>query len=476
MSPRALVRSGLLVTLGLAGVAGVLWWVAGKTGSSSDASHAVGASGKRPHVVMVVIDTLRADKVGCYGAPWDSSPELDRFAEQGVQFSEVVAQSSWTRPSFGSFLTSRYPRTVGLYKEKGDILPDRFETLAEVLEQSGYRTLGATANANINSAFNFHQGFDYYLDSHVVWRFMKAGEDQKSVNESTLPGARDRFRALLEHLDGESERVSHEPHFLMAVIMEVHEKHRDKMFRPRFREKFRGKANDPLEAKYLRAVRQSSHDISWFVDRLLERPAWEDNTLFVFVSDHGEGLRTHPHVPRSRKHGHLLYESQVLVPMIFYDTSGRLPEGRRVERRVRLLDLMPTLLGYLGIEERPRMTGTSLMPLIEDPEADVGLSDSFVVETQFRENDKTGLYAGKWQYFHNRDGHPNTRTHALHRFGPKDDGHRTDVGKEHPEVLARLRSRLEAWEKEHPRVESTHRDEGTPEQVKEQLRSLGYAQ
>lgn len=125
-----------------------------------------------PNVVLIIIDTLRQDKLSAYGFPEETSPEIDRMAEQGVRFNRVIAQSSWTRPSIGSMLTSQYPRTLGIYKETGEVLPDDFVTIAEALREAGYTTIGATANANINTSFNFQQGFDHYVDSTVLLRWM----------------------------------------------------------------------------------------------------------------------------------------------------------------------------------------------------------------------------------------------------------------------------------------------------------------
>jgi arylsulfatase A-like enzyme len=113
------------------------------------------------------------------------------MARQGVRFDSVIAQSSWTRPSIGSMLTSQYPRTLGIYKEKDEVLPHDAVTLAEVLKEAGYTTIGATANANINSSFNFQQGFDHYIDSNVLYHWMDAPEGgAKRKAKAPLPSAR----------------------------------------------------------------------------------------------------------------------------------------------------------------------------------------------------------------------------------------------------------------------------------------------
>jgi len=109
----------------------------------------------RPNIVLIIIDNLRADRLGAYGFPAPTSPELDAYGRKGVRFERVVAQSTWTRPSIGSMLTSLHPRTLGLYREEGEMLGGEFTTLAEALKQNGYWTAGATANPNINAYFNF---------------------------------------------------------------------------------------------------------------------------------------------------------------------------------------------------------------------------------------------------------------------------------------------------------------------------------
>lgn len=161
------------------------------------------APDRAPNLVVIIIDTLRADRLGAYGGPPGTSPELDAYARRGVRFDFVLAQATWTRPSIGSMTTSVYPRTLGIYNERGEILDDRFVTLAERLAEHGYTTLGATANPNINSHFNFHQGFDRYLDSGVVMEWMQPDKSQRRRGEEAqwLSPARDVFQSVLTELE-----------------------------------------------------------------------------------------------------------------------------------------------------------------------------------------------------------------------------------------------------------------------------------
>ena len=125
---------------------------------------------ERPNIVLIIIDTLRADRLGAYGYRSPTSPEIDSLAQNGVRFERVISQSTWTRPSIASLLTSLHPRTLGLSVEEEHALNPRHQTLAEVLKDHGYWTAGATANPNTNATFNFDQGYDYYLGTKQLWR------------------------------------------------------------------------------------------------------------------------------------------------------------------------------------------------------------------------------------------------------------------------------------------------------------------
>ena len=138
----------------------------------------------QPNVVLIIIDTLRADQVGAYGSAAGATPELDALAARGVRFDRVIAQSPWTRPSIGAMLTGCYPRTLGIYDEMDQALDGRFTTLAEALKAAGYTTLGVHSNPNINAFFNFDQGFDAYIDSEVWYGFMHPEPGQQRFGQT----------------------------------------------------------------------------------------------------------------------------------------------------------------------------------------------------------------------------------------------------------------------------------------------------
>jgi arylsulfatase A-like enzyme len=417
---------------------------------------AVEAPEGRPNLVLLILDTLRADALGAYGNPDEASPEIDAYAARGVRFDHVVAQNTWTRPSIASMLTSLHPRTLGIYREAEQALAPGFQTLAETLQQAGYRTLGATANPNINSYFQFDQGFDLYLDSDAVYRFMPGYQ----LTDTALPEA----SALFDKLLGAASEGGPQPVYLQVNLMEVHEAAR--------------LCGDPTEgpptrACYLAALRRLSRAVGSFLDALLAEPRFA-NTLVAITSDHGETLPgEHTSLAAPRWHGHLVYPSHARVPWILFDSSGRLEGGRVISQPVRLLELMPTLLDLAGVAVPADLAGRSLAPLLRSEEA-VTLPKSFVVESELRRARKIGVYDGDWLFVENRDGHPGTSRVELQRADGACDGAATNQAAEEPERAQALAETLARWEEAHPRSDPSPPTSPVDEATRSQLRALGY--
>jgi arylsulfatase A-like enzyme len=467
-SLRALIRAGFLV-----GVAAYLGISSGCERADEQSAEDRPSSLEHPNVVIIIIDALRPDQLGAYGFDAPTSPELDTYARKGVRFARVIAQSTWTRPSIGSMLTSLHPRTLGIYKEKDEVLASRFVTLAEVLKEHGYWTAGATANPNINRYYNFAQGFDYYLDSDTVFPSMPGFKEQAaSGSKMAVP----RARSMLLKLSSAIPERRQQPVYLQVNLMEVHQSHKIP--------ELTGEHYDSLESVdpslrntlYIKAVRHLSIEIDLFIRSLSRRPGWED-TLFVITSDHGESLvGDHPDLADPKFHGYLVYETQALVPLILYRASGELPAGRVIDRPVRLLDLMPTLLEYVGIPGPSTMAGTSLMPLLRDPAGAVNLPEQFVVETQFKKANKAAVYSKDWIYVENYDQHAGTGARAIQKVGAAANGSLTDGAGQHPQVIEELSAHLKRWKRKHPRTPPTSDVVEMSDEALEQLRELGYVE
>lgn len=421
-----------------------------------------------PNVVLIIADTLRADVLGSYGADHSASRELDAYAKKGAVFDRVVASSSWTRPSTGGLLTGIYPRTLGLYEEQNQILPDEFDTLAEILSAAGYRTIGITANPTINSVFNFHQGFDQYVNSNVVFRWMEFEEKEEDYLQNTLPAAREVFDRALTLVREPADK----PTYLQLNIMEMHEYKRggQTLTRGEFSSLFRDKPE--AIRLYLQALRQTSIDTARFLEKLFDLPGWQ-NTLVVFTSDHGEGLDDHPGIPYGAGHGQVLYESNVLVPWWMFHQGGDL-EPKRVSQSVRSLDITPTIVEYLGLPLPGETDGRSLVPLLEAATSRVELPDYFVTETYFRNRDKSAAIGDDWNYLEHRDEHEGTDPRELQRAGMAANGSATNAIEAHSKIAEKMAAYLSEWYAAHPKSPPTPQKSDLSDDERDQLNSIGY--
>jgi len=423
----------------------------------------------KPNIAVIILDTLRADALGCYGSEFPgTSPELDALAERGVRFARAYAQCSWTRPSVAAMLTGFYPRRLGIYFQQYGILGDGPVTLAEALHDHGYATFGITANPHMNSSFNLHQGFDVYVDSNAVYGFMEQDPDQTQYRESRLMTAQEIFTRVLE-FDAQQDEG---PKYVQLNLMEAHEWYRGEndLTRPEFDSLYPGRRFN----RYYRTVRQISKDVGAFVEELRDRPGWDD-ALFVFVSDHGEGLGSHPNVPWTRTHGRVLYESQLHVPFVMY-RKGWEYGGQVIERPVRLMDLMPTVLDAVGVPVVRGLDGISLMPLIRDPDATVPLPEYFVMELGKREKNKAAVYGDVWRYYEIADGHEGTAPRELQVTGTTEDGRRTSVFRNNRTIALEMSRYLDAWAKRNPASNSIPFKKAISDVEKAQLQALGYVE
>lgn len=423
-----------------------------------------------PNIVLILIDTLRADKLSCYGYPQETTPELDALAAKGVLFRRAISQCSWTRPSMAAMLTSIYARTLGMYKEKNEMLNDKFVTLAEILNQHGYTTFGITANPVMNSAYNMHQGFDKYVDSHIVFSWMGANEGEVTAKNRKLIPDTDVFRKANELVDAAGEG----PFYLQLIIMEMHEYWRKSTHLLRKESfKYAPEHETAFQARrYIQALRQVSIDVSRFIAGLEARPGWE-NTLFVIVSDHGEGLDSHPDVKRSTHHGRLLYESNVHVPFMLYHPNWSV-DRHVVDEPVRILDLMPTVLDFAKVPLPGHVDGVSLLPAIAGKPLEKPLPPFIITETQFRNYNKTAVYGPEWMYIENRDRHGGVNARELQAAGGGENGRKTDQIAVQTDVAEKMQAYLRDWEKAHAKTPATAQVRQISKEEQEQMEGIGY--
>jgi len=338
--------------------------------------------GRQPeqlNLVIIGVDTLRRDHLGCYGYERRTSPNIDHLAQQGVLFEDVVSQAPWTLPSFASIFTSLYPSQHGggfMVPGAGSFgrrMGSDFPTLAIVLLKHGYST-GAIINAPaLAPEFGVDRGFEYYLTTP---RWEK--RDAEGTTEDAL-------RWIDQH--------GSEPFFLFVHYFDPHEPYEppapyDTLFDPGYQgrigssfnrdrycrlETWLANTEDPEVSAAWNHIRSLYDGEIAFTDKAiadlldgLEKRGLRDKTLIVFISDHGEEFYDHG----GFEHGHTLYEELIKVPLIM-SLPGRLPAGKRIKRQVRSIDVLPTVLDIMGIEPPAHHEGVSLVSLITEGKLDV---------------------------------------------------------------------------------------------------------
>jgi arylsulfatase A-like enzyme len=322
------------------------------------------AQASKGNILVIVIDTLRADHLPAYGYESGHTPNLDRFADDAIRFDQAFTNSSWTRPSFASILTGRLPSSHGVMA-KSDALPDALTTLPEALKAKGYATGGYATNFNVAPYFNFHQGFDSYVflepefvlgadDASaklLLMQFVRQRiEKLRAARGDVLPGTAYQDAATVNAaVTGWIDAQPSAPWFLFVGYMDPHD--------PYFAHPYDGSGYaraahqhpDPSEAPALTKLYDG--EISYWdaefgklVEQLEERGLYEDMTIVV-TSDHGEEFNEHG----GFWHGTTLYDEQVRVPLFV-----KLPQSRRggsvVRHWVQSIDLMPTVLKLAEVE------------------------------------------------------------------------------------------------------------------------------
>jgi arylsulfatase A-like enzyme len=337
------LRRWLLVALaaGLALAVPLLLRGTAPPDAEPQAAPSPGAVGARPNVIVMLVDTLRADHLGMYGYERDTSPALDEWAAGAVVFQQAYALSSWTRPSTVSLLTGLDPIHHRV-EDRLDVIPQHVRLLSERLKERGYATFGAITNPHVSAAWAFDRGFDDYVDLKETGRGTAAD-------------------AVADHVIALGEALAaSQPFFLYLHLIDPHTPFDPP---PPYDTLF---ADDPDDAVEW-AIGGYDGEIA-FVDEQLGRMlaalrarGLEDDTLTILVSDHGEELMERGNIG----HGVHLFEEVVRVPLVIRFPGGA-HGGLRVPQRVSLIDVVPTLLARLGDTPPEDMDGRDLSPLLDE--------------------------------------------------------------------------------------------------------------
>ena len=441
----------------------------------------VAASPARANVILITIESLRADHVGCYGYRRDTTPNIDALAAEGTRYEQAHAVTSWTLTSHASMFTGLYPSAHRVILPQ-DRLSDAHTTAAEVLSAHGYQCAAVVGGPYLRKTFNLHQGFEYYDESVAA---ASNEEAHKDVTNPEMAEAMERF--LREKRDPKR------PFFLFAYYWDVHYDFippppYDTMFVPEGAEKIEsiqfgpivalGKDISQAQLDYLIAqydgeIRCTDEYLGRLWALLRELDLW-DNTTIILTADHGEQFFEHGYLG----HKHDLYAESLHVPLIIRRAGQT--QAARDSRVVNLIDLCPTILGFAGCEPPAPHSGRSLL----NEGADAEKATFFELTTTWT---LTDLETGRQQHYNDRwVAARRGRYKLLHVLGTKfwqlydvidDPGERHPLGPDHEQAAVALQGRLEHWQgamKELAELWEPGPKARPSEEEIRRLRSLGY--
>jgi len=402
-----------------------------------------------PNLLLVTLDTVRADRLGCYGSKAAGTPVLDRLAREGALVERAVAVAPLTLPAHASILTGLYPPSHGVRDNSDFALPGSATTLAEQMAARGYRTAAVVGAAVLSRSQGLDQGFERY-------------DEPAAAPGSAAGGPTPAFRPILERRAAEVtdralaslEVLAPGPFFLWVHYFDPHAAYEPP---EPFRTRFAGRPYDG-EVAYTDAE----------VGRLLaalEAKGIASRTLTAVVADHGEGLGEHG----ESTHGVFLYETTLRVPLLLR-MPGRIAAGTRFDGPVSQVDLAPTLLELLGLPPLPGAQGTSFAAALtrppEDPVPARGLySETLYPERAYGWSPLFALTEGNLKLIEA----PRPELYDL----AADPGERRNLAAARSEELARRRARLAATSAAFSSADGEALRPADAER-REQLAALGY--
>jgi len=393
------------------------------------------------NVLLITLDTTRADRLGAYGYAKARTPNMDALAAEGVRFAHAQSPVPLTLPAHASIMTGAYPTFHGLRNNGSYFLPPQAETLAEILKNRGYRTAAFVSSFILDSRFGLDQGFDVYSDRLDTGGGMKDLQSERPAGEVV-----DDFDAWLTSAGGGG------PFFCWLHFYDPHLPYSPP-------EPFKSDAALP---PYDGEIANVDLNVGRVFERLRSLGLY-DSTLIILAGDHGEGFGEHG----ESGHGIFCYQETLAVPLLMRIPGNR-PKPAVINGPVDLVDILPTTLAAVGAQAPSYVQGISLLPLISGKR---GPEREFYFESLYAQEDMggaplVGLLAGGWKYI----DLPRAECYDL----KADPGEKNNLLSSEAARAERVKARLKEWLDKSTRQNiDTARTMSAEE--RRRLESLGYA-
>jgi arylsulfatase A-like enzyme len=413
------------------------------------------------NIILISIDTLRADHLGCYTYPKNTSPNIDRFRADSVLFRRCMAQSASTLPSHASIFTSLIPSHHSAYFTRNQSLPEEIRTMAEILRDKNYRTISFNEGGQVDAKFGLDQGFELYQS-------FSSGEQS--------------FKHIVEHSIDWLNKNEGDKFFLFLHTYETHHPYTPKPEHLKlFETGYNGQLPTDISVELIHSINRGevtlseadkSHMVNTYdaeirsmdesfqvlIDFLVKKNLY-DNTLIIFTSDHGEEFGEHG---MWGIHSNSLFNEQLHVPLIM-----KLPRSnyanRKVNQRVRSIDILPTVMDMLGEDLPVLWEGISLVPLIKGKK----LKNEIIVISQL--DDKETFVPRAWTVFYKKFKLFDLKLYNLLR----DPAEQVDIASQYKPMIKKLNNYVTDFINKNIPGLSTRKIK-LDDALKEKLKSLGY--
>jgi choline-sulfatase len=410
-----------------------------KSATAPEPTHAL----KPMNVVLVTIDTLRADHLHCYGDDQIETPALDRLAREGTLFENAVAQTPLTPPSHASIFTGTYPTVHKVRNTGGFVLQPSSKTLTAILQEQGWDTAAFIGASVLKKAFGFNQGFALYDDK------MPKAEKAEKTDAGEYPERR--AAVVVDHALAWLGAQSGKPFFVWLHLYDPHMPYNPP---EPFREKYQRNLYDG-------EIAYTDRELGRFIDAVGKKST-PDHTLIVVLADHGESLGEHGEYT----HGVFLYDATLHIPLIMKGPG--VSAGMRIKQQVRTIDVLPTMLAILGGKPPAACQGISVLPALSGKQvpAKSSYGETLYPKMNLGWAELRAIRTDRWKYIRA----PKPELYDL----AQDPGETSNIIARHPPELNELEQAMKKF---------AQTPDGQPEKVATstvdertmgQLKSLGY--
>lgn len=440
-----------------------------------------------PRVILIVVDTLRADHLSSFGYKKITTANMDRFGKESVTFKQAITPCPLTNPTHSSLLTGLYPQTHGVRDR--EILDSKYQTLQGIFKRNGYKTAAFVSGfvlkhdlSGLNNNFDLYQDrFSLVFDGFKLMRIFEhlgclpmINGDRKAdyTNRLVIPWIKrysnKRFFLWLHYYD---PHIPYEPPRRLRK-----QKSLRGQFSPATQWEMGGLKKAALSEELINSMLNLYNGEIVYCDEkigeimeVIEEVGLKEETLIVLTSDHGEGFEHDYYF----SHGDRLYESGIHVPLFFRYPKGGLPSGREIADQVQLIDVPPTILALTGLTAEEEMEGRDLSPLLYGRIQDTDFSA--YSESPWRNNIATkgpmrSVRTNEWKYIYTVD----SAEEELYNI-KKDPLEEKNLVSIEKEIAAELKEELFEWMVPLTSIESGKKP-AVDRLTIEKLRSLGYMQ